>query len=307
MIWQGTGIAGTSEIAPTPVTTQPATFTYSVSQKAGSCTSPPSTIVFTVRKTPDAPKVVSPTAYCIGQNNSPLTAAADGQLTWYTNPDHSGSSFSQIVPNTQQANVTTYYVTQTDAFKCESPNSIVEVRVAEKATARLTGDGEIYPGDSTAIRVRLTGDGPWKFTDWNNKQVTTSDSLYVIWEKPKATRTYTITNLASSCGVGEIKNNYTIVVRTPLATQIVTEPVLVKVYPNPTNGDLFIEWSSESKQLISLQIVNVNGIVVKEISRQSTSVLQTEILNISNSPTGTYFLRVKTAQNGISTRTVLKK
>lgn len=307
LLWQGSGIVGTTEIAPTPITTQPATFTYAVTQKAGSCTSPASTIIYTVRKTPDAPKVVSPTAYCIGQNNTPLTAVADGQLIWYTNADHSGVSSPQVIPNTQQASITTYYVTQTDAFKCESPNSVLEVRISAKATARLTGDGNIYSGDSTAIRVRLTGDGPWTFTDWNNKPVTTADSLYVVWEKPRTTRTYAITNLKSSCGSGDIKNSYTLIVRVPLGVQSLSESLSFKAYPNPTTGDITVDWSSPTKQEINLQIVSMDGKVIKQVTRQAIKLTQTELFQLGSYPAGTYFLWVTTIKNGQLTKAIIKQ
>ena len=123
-----------------------------------------------MRKLPDAPGVVSPTAFCIGQTSTALSATATGRLTWYQKADRSGPAQSQVIANTDRSSVTTYYVTQTDNFGCESANSLLEVRVATKATARLTGDGAIYPGDSTAIRVRLTGDGPWSFTGFDLEQ-----------------------------------------------------------------------------------------------------------------------------------------
>ncbi|MVM36418.1 T9SS type A sorting domain-containing protein [Spirosoma sp. HMF3257] len=306
LVWQGSGINGISDIAPTPATTQPATYTYLVSQKAGTCTSIASSITFTVRKLPDPPKVVSPATFCIGQTSSVLSATADGPLTWYTNVDHSGSSSSQIVVNTNRASATTFYVTQTDNFKCESQNSILDVRVSTKATARLTGDGDIYPGDSTAVRVRLTGDGPWSFTNWNKQVINTSDSLYVKWERPAATRSFAITNLTSACGVGDILNIYTLLVRTPLGNQAIVEPVLLKAYPNPTTGDIIVDWSSPVKQDINLQILNSEGKIIRQVTRESTNVLQTEHFQIDSQPTGQYILQITTQKNGVLSRRVVK-
>lgn len=307
LIWQGSGISGTIDIAPTPVTTQPATFTYIVAQKAGSCISLPSAITFTVNKLPDAPVIASPATFCIGQNATPLIAVASGQLIWYTNADHSGLSLSQVIVNTISSTIRTYYVTQTDANKCESLNSALEVRVSAKATARLTGDGSINPGDSTAIRVRLSGDGPWTFTNWDAKAISTTDSLYVKWEKPTAPRTYAITNLRSACGAGDILNNYAIRVNAPLGIQSMAEPLLLKTYPNPTTGDVSVEWSSPVRQEINLQIVNAEGKVIKQISRQSTSVSQTELFQLGIHPPGVYILKVMTQKNGVSSKSILKQ
>ncbi|QJW90785.1 T9SS type A sorting domain-containing protein [Spirosoma taeanense] len=307
LLWQGPGINGNSEIAPTPVTTQPGTFVYSVTQKAGSCTSTPSSITLIVRKTPDAPKVISPVTFCIGQGNTPLTAIAEGQLTWYTNADHSGSPFVQVVANTERAGVSTYYVTQTDEYKCESANSSLEVRVAAKASARLTGDGDVNPGDSTAIRVRLTGDGPWTFNNWNGKLINTSDSLYVEWIHPRTSGSYSITNLRSACGVGNILNNYTLIVRTPLAVEPLEEPSRLNVYPNPTTGDISVDWSAPTRQTVDLQLINAEGKVIRQITRQATGQPQTELLRIGNQPDGTYYLRLSTPKNGVVAQKIVKE
>lgn len=305
--WQGTGITGIIDTAPTPNTTQPATFTYSVSQKSGTCVSTPASITYTVRKLPDPPKVVSPVAFCIGQTSSAISATADNQLTWYINADHSGPASTQVFANTAKANVATFYVTQTDSYKCESLNSSVEIRVSAKSTARLSGDGEIYPGDSTAIRVYLSGDGPWTFNNWSGQLITAKDSLYVKWERPTATRTYAITNLKSACGTGDILNSYTLLVRTPLGIQSQTEPLSLNVYPNPTNGEFYVDWSSPVPQSITLQIISNEGKIIKESSRQTTSALQSESFKLNNQPPGIYILKVMTDKNGVMTRQILKQ
>lgn len=307
LVWQGTGIAGSTETAPTPSTAEPASYTYSVVQKAGSCVSTPATINFTVRKLPDAPTVVSPTAFCIGQTSTVLSATATGRLTWYQKADRSGSAQSQVIANTERSSVTTYYVTQTDNVGCESVNSLLEVRVATRATARLTGDGDIYPGDSTAIRIRLTGDGPWSFLDLKRNRVITTDSVYVVWVRPTTTTTYAITNLSSTCGTGDILNSYTLTVRVPLGTQAITEPILLNAYPNPTTGDVSIEWNSPARQAVRLQLLDAGGRVIQQLNRQATGSLQTEAFQLSHQPAGLYLLRLTTPTNGVVTQKILKQ
>ena len=307
LIWLGPGVTGNGEIAPTPSTSQPGTFTYSVAQRAGSCKSPTSQIVFTVRPTPPKPITQSTATFCIGTTGTPLSATAAGQLIWYTSADRSGPPLTQVIPNTSQANITTYYVSQKDGNNCESQLSEVQVRVSAKATARLTGDGIIYPGDSTAIRVRLTGDGPWSFTNWNGQVINTADSLYVKWEKPIMNRTYTITNLNSACGAGDIRNSYTLMVLIPLGTQSAVETLVLNVYPNPTTGDLFVDWRSPIKQIVTLQLIDATGKIIQQIVRSVASGSQKELFQMSNYPSGIYILNVTTANNGKLTRRILKQ
>ncbi|MCC5613445.1 T9SS type A sorting domain-containing protein, partial [Nostoc sp. CHAB 5834] len=209
--------------------------------------------------------------------------------------------------NTASASINVYYVTQTDNFNCESANDTVVVRVSAKSTARLSGDGNIYQGDSTAIRIRFTGDGPWSFIDWNNKLITVTDSLYVRWEKPSSTSVYAIRALTSSCGAGDILNNYTLTVLVPLATQPTPEPLFLNAYPNPSTGDLNVDWRSPKRQTITLQLINAEGKVIDQVIRQAAAGAQTEHFRISGQPAGTYILNVITTDNGKLTRRIVKQ
>ena len=309
LLWQGPGIMGVSDIPPAPATDQPGTFVYSVIVKAGTCSSPASAITFTVRKLPDAPQVISPVNLCIGQATKPLTATASGQLNWYTSANHDGSALTTVSPITTKAGVLTYYVTQKDAFNCESPNTPLDVRISTKTTATLTGDGEINVGDSTAIRVRLTGDGPWQFTNWTGAGITTNDSLYVKWEKPKEPRlyTYSIQGLIGACGAGEIKNNYTLIVRAPLSVQSLTEPIVLKAYPNPTTGNLTVDWNAPTSQAVSLLLISIDGKLIRQTTQHSTNIVQTEQFQLHNQPAGMYFLRLTTSSNGVLTQLIIKE
>ncbi|GAB3695367.1 hypothetical protein GCM10027592_17500 [Spirosoma flavus] len=205
---------------------------------------------------------------------------------------------TRVLPSTNQANTTTYYVTQKDANNCESLNSTVEVRVSPKATATISGDGAIYPGDSTAIRVRLTGDAPWTFTtNWNTKPViinNSKDSLYVAWVRPTSTTTYTISNLTSSCGPGEVGAPYVLRVNVPLGNQLSPEPISIVAYPNPVTNNLLVEWHLPIKQEATLQIIDVKGTILRQVTRLSTPTSQTEIFQLDGQPAGLYFLKVKT-------------
>ncbi|QJD78878.1 Ig-like domain-containing protein [Spirosoma rhododendri] len=307
LIWQGSGINGSTATAPTPLTTQPGTFTYLVTQQAGSCSSPAARISYTVNPQPEAPRVQSPVSFCLGNTARPLSATATGQLTWYVNPDRSGTASASQTPDLNTVGRKLYYVTQRDGNNCESINSIVEVRVANRATARITGDGNIYPGDSTALRVRLTGDGPWTFTDWTGKPITTQDSLYVSWVRPTATRAYSITNLQSACGIGDNGSGYTLTVRAPLAAQPIAEPLTVIAYPNPTPGDLTVDWSSPTRQPITLQIVDATGHIIRQVNRTATTLRQTEQFQLGPHPTGQYYLRVLSDTNTPVIRTITKQ
>ena len=309
LIWTVPGSTVTTEIAPVPSTQQTGVFTYLVSQKAGNCISPQAQIVVRVAPIPDKPIVTATIPYCVGATSTALsaTAATGNSLTWYTNADRSGQALPQIIPSTVQASRTTYYVTQkNNVDNCESPNSTIDVRVSNRATASLSGDGSIYPGDSTAIRVRLTGDGPWRFI-FDGQPVTTTDSLKVIWVRPSGTYEYKITTLTTECGTSTVGVSYLLRVLSPLATQPSVEPISVKAYPNPTTGDVSVDWSSPTRQAVTFQILNAAGTIVRQVTRQATTTPQTEHFQLGTQPAGTYFLKVQTDTNGVQGKSIIKQ
>ncbi|GAB3884890.1 Ig-like domain-containing protein [Spirosoma agri] len=310
LTWQGPNINGSTEVAPTPNTLAAGIFSYSVTQRAGTCISSVAQITVTVAQAPSPPGAQSSVAFCVGTQSSPLSATGSN-LTWYTNKDLTGPASTQVIPNTSQASLTTYYVTQKDANNCESQSNSVEVRVSKRATATLSGDGYVFPGDSTAIRIRLTGDPTWTLkVDWLPKPITidnSKDSLYVLWVHPTQTTTYKVTSLSTGCGLGDSGASYQIRVITPLSAQPTLEPLSVNAYPNPTTGDLSVNWSSPTRQTVTLQLINAIGTIVKQVTRQSTSTPQTEVFHLDTQPAGLYFLQLKTPTNGVLSRTIVKQ
>jgi hypothetical protein len=102
-------------------------------------------------------------------------------------------------------------------------------------------------------------------------------------------------------------SSYTLRVLLPLATQPSVEPISVKAYPNPTTGDVSVDWSSPTRQAVTFQIINAAGIVVRQVTRQATTTPQTEHFQLGTQPAGTYFLKVQTESNGVQAKPIIKQ
>jgi len=83
----------------------------------------------------------------------------------------------------------------------------------------------------------------------------------------------------------------------PLATGIsnVTSEIGLSVYPNPSNGNLFINFELEQAQNVTVQITDLNGRVVKELMNGNTvngkQNLNADLSELSN---GMYLARITT-------------
>jgi len=132
--WYGTNATGgtASSIAPIPSTSNVGTLTYYVSQSNSSgCESPRAAIVVTINPAPNAPSVSS-LIYCQNTTASALTATATSgnSLSWYgTNATGGTASAVAPTPSTSIIGNTTYYVSQTNSFGCESPRAALTVSV----------------------------------------------------------------------------------------------------------------------------------------------------------------------------------
>ncbi|MBN9297352.1 MAG: PKD domain-containing protein [Filimonas sp.] len=106
----------------TPITT-----TITVTPKQGNCTGPSQAYTITVNPVPAAP-ATSPIAYCLNATASPLTASGN-TLNWYTSVPPGASTTTAPTPLTTSVGTTTYWVTQTNSYSCESNYATLAVTI----------------------------------------------------------------------------------------------------------------------------------------------------------------------------------
>ena len=73
----------------------------------------------------------------------------------------------------------------------------------------------------------------------------------------------------------------------------------VIIYPNPTQGELYIE---STKVIKSVRIINTTGVIINEINVESTQ----SHISIANIPAGLYLIQTITNDN-ITNQMVMKK
>ncbi|GGC05648.1 Ig-like domain-containing protein [Dyadobacter sediminis] len=104
--------------APVPETDAAGTESYYVAQSVNGCESARTEVKVIVKAASAVPELVSKDDYCIGEKPSALVANGT-DINWY---DEDGNKLSKApVPSTENAGETIYFITQTEANKCESP------------------------------------------------------------------------------------------------------------------------------------------------------------------------------------------
>lgn len=84
------------------------------------------------------------------------------------------------------------------------------------------------------------------------------------------------------------------------------ESNVLKVYPNPTNGLITVEFISNGNEDVDFEIVDVFGQVVYSERKKTSTGIQSIKFNVSDLPRGAYFIRSKTEKVN-STRRFVKK
>ncbi len=306
--WYELETGGTSQTALTPQTGTLGDKAYWVSQRFGTCESPRAKLLTTVNAVPAAPAAVGKD-FCINDPATALVASGEA-LRWYTTTDRTGASQLTVTPTTDRSQNLTYYVTQTKNG-CESPTTAVQVRVRAKAVALLTGDDTVYAYDSTAIRVKLDGDGPWSMTLWSGQAVTTSTTPYVKWVTPNPTAptaSYKLQALRNECGPGDVGNTYTLTIQQPLATEPTPGPVLYLLpYPSPATTHCTLSWQAPAGVSVTLRLITLLGQVAWQAERRGTGLRETEGVDLSQLSAGHLIFNMQTTDNKQKTSTLIKQ
>jgi hypothetical protein len=114
-----------SSTASQPDMSKIGTTPYYVSQTIGQCESSRASISVTVNKTPSAPSVTTPKAYCVGDVAGSFADFASGtSLKWYVDAKTTTALAGAPTVPTSTSGSTTYYVSQT-VGGCEGPRSSI--------------------------------------------------------------------------------------------------------------------------------------------------------------------------------------
>ena len=163
-------------------TASPVTATITVTPTDNSCTGIPSTFNITVNPLPVSPTVTPSVVYCKGEIASALSATASSgdSLNWYTNANLSNKLSGAPTPSTATEGTTTYYVTQSNSYGCESQPVTISVIVNPGITGNIITQNQTvcYNTSPTTLVSAATlggGDGSYIYqwqilngTTWAN-------------------------------------------------------------------------------------------------------------------------------------------
>jgi dienelactone hydrolase len=259
---------GTSSYAVSPT----ANTTYTVTgTNAGGC-SHSTTITQSVSTSSINLSITGIFTVCAGGATS-LTASGASSYAWAGGITN-GTSFTPLATQS-------YTVTATNVAGC-STTSVTTVTVNQRPPVTAASSASMLCSGSSAT---LTAAGATSYT-WNGGQANTA--YYIV--SPTATTVYSVTGKdANGC-----QNSATITQSVSLCSGIYSSQndQAIRLFPNPTEGKLFIYFDLNTTEPITLQCFDISG---KLLWTEIINVLDSEKhheFNFSRLDSGMYFLNV---------------
>jgi hypothetical protein len=209
-----------------------------------------------IKNTPTQPKIISPISFCHNAPAKKLTAEGTS-LKWYYNFEDD-KSFEEIIPNTSTEDLKYFYVSQTSINGCESERSKLEVRIKPPVKADISGDNTILLGDSTKLRINLTGEPPWQLELNNGTQISTISPNIDYYVMPSVSTSYVLKRVNNTCGNGMVSGMAKVFVLIPLGINELKKEA-INVYPLPAKNYINIELNSNYSGQGRIEIQNILG------------------------------------------------
>lgn len=253
---------------------------------------------------PPNPPVVDPViSFC--QNSPPETLKAKGSnIKWYID-ENDLKSYNSLIPSTTKEGSFTYYATQTNSFGCESNKARIDVNIHTIPTAALSGDNTILLGDSSSLKMNITGSFPVSVTLSNGKNFAVSTKTFVVGVRPVQTTTYELTEVKNACGAGMVSGSARIIILEPLATEVTAKDG-IRLYPNPASEQLTVEFLSPQPATSVISLVDMTGKVLQQNVSEVNQGKQ-EFLDLTPYNTGNYIVKIKVGEKTITRKVMINK
>ncbi len=262
---------------------------YAVKAKYNNCEAISKELDFAVNKIPILISPSDSATFC-PNNSVRISASKEKGLTyeWYKNNILLTNNFADSLL-VGEAGKYKALLKRDYCSNVSKPITVYEKLILPSAQISASKN-QIFYGDSTTIKISLTGDSPWTLKLSDGKTFKANSSPYLLNVNPLMTTSYALSEVKNNCGIGTVQGEAKIEVLI-LSTQE-EENLFVKVYPIPTTAICNIDIEIETPEQIKIVITDVLGrnLIEKEFSTK-VRVFHDQV-DLERYNEGIYFLNV---------------
>jgi PKD repeat protein len=279
-----------SGFATTPTITVTSSGSYSVTVTDNNgCSATSNATTVNVSNAPTPTVTSSATQVCSGEVVT-LTSTAADSYAW------SNGATTQTINVTASGN---YSVVTTNADACAGVGTSNTVNVTFTTTPTAAGSFSTT-GNVVTFSNSSTGASSysWDFGDFTNSSASAPVHAYAV----NGTYQVVLTAINGNCTDTTTFN----VAITASVEELMGISNLI-VYPNPTSGDVFVNFENQNGNAISIELVDQLGRVIYASDEFNSTGFNNIELNLANVSDGMYSVLVHSLNNTITKRIIVKK
>lgn len=273
------------------VISYPGTYTALVSDNTGCSLS---TSVIITKSDNLSVSITGDNSICPGHSTTLTANTLDGTAPytyqWKNGLNNTGTNANTINANT----AANYSVIVKDSKGCQGTSPAYAVTLKPIPDVRITRNGttDIVSGGSVILSVAQVSNQTYQWFK-NSTAISNAktNSLTVI-EAGK----YSVTVNASGC----IANSEIVTINLILANESIAEPVMVHVFPNPTDNLIKLNILEPLKKAAQISLINANGVLVKKWETRQPD----NTLSLSDLPAGQYLLNIDINKQSITKKII---
>jgi len=263
--------------------TEPGKYTYYATQSLLACESDASPAILIIFPLPPPPQTEN-LIFCENETLSDLTAIGEN-ISWYNNEAlselvHQGPALQSLADS---VGIQAFYVTQT-INNCEGPAEGISLTIYPVPEITLGEDTSIFTDETLILGPYLV---EYSYL-WNNA---TENAFLVINGEEYGVGEYPVSVQVTHNGC-IFRDSLLVTIEKGVGMDKPEGSTFHNIYPNPTGGDVTVEFTREISQDILVEVYHSNGSIVQQFSYQDLPLNTRNTFNIHLDIPGFYFLKI---------------
>ena len=216
----------------------------------------------------------------------------------------SGVGSQQVQIPTDVVTGSVYYIKVVSTRPDNVVSNVESIRIIQSATASLQGNTVINTGESTYIKLKLSGGGPYQY-ELNTGQTGTSngdgDGDITVAVQPQQTTTFSLKSVRNGCGAGQVSGSATVDVLPPASVTLSLAglPLMDVCAGRQVQVPVSVSGTVNGSPTYRVQLSDPSGLAFQDIPTIGGATSLTATIPANTPPGEAYRLRVRVVETNV--------